>query len=121
MSFDHLRSHPNIVFRTPQGKSPEAQYDDEVEFSVFRRKNLPFKQRGLCCGPGKLRRFSDWLRAGRSGDRIPVGDEVFRTCPDRPWGPPSLLYKGTASAAGVKRPERGVDHIPHLAPRLKKE
>jgi hypothetical protein len=21
-------------------------------------------------------------------------DEIFRTCPDRPWGPPSLLYNG---------------------------
>ena len=32
--------------------------------------------------------------AGRSGDRIPVGGEIFRTLPDRPWGPPSLLYNG---------------------------
>ena len=30
--------------------------------------------------------------AGRSGDRIPVGGEIFRACPDRPWGPPSFLY-----------------------------
>jgi hypothetical protein len=22
----------------------------------------------------------------------PGGDEIFRTCPDWPWGPPSLLY-----------------------------
>jgi hypothetical protein len=28
---------------------------------------------------------------------------------------------GTASFPGVKRPGRGVDHPPHLAPRLKKE
>jgi len=20
--------------------------------------------------------------------------EIFRTCPDRPWGPPNLLYNG---------------------------
>ena len=25
---------------------------------------------------------------------IPSGSEIFRTCPDRPWGPPSLLYNG---------------------------
>ena len=28
------------------------------------------------------------------GDRIPVGGEIFRNRPDRPWGLPSLLYKG---------------------------
>jgi len=33
----------------------------------------------------------DWLRAEPSGNRIPVGGEIFRTCPERPWGPPSLL------------------------------
>jgi hypothetical protein len=38
-------------------------------------------------------RESGWLRAGRSGNRIPVGSEILRTCPDQPWGPPSLLYK----------------------------
>ena len=28
---------------------------------------------------------------------------------------------GTGSLPGVKRPGRGVDHLPHLSPRLKKE
>jgi len=46
--------------------------------------------------------------------------EIFRTCPDRPWDPLSLLYNGyRVSAPGVKRPGRGVDQLPHLAPRLK--
>jgi hypothetical protein len=50
------------------------------------------------------------------------GRDFFRTCPDRPWDPPSLLCKmGTGPFLGVKRPDRGVDHPPHLAPRLKKE
>jgi hypothetical protein len=30
------------------------------------------------------------------------GGEIFRTCPDRPWGPPSLLYKGYRVFPGVK-------------------
>ena len=50
------------------------------------------------------------LRAGRSGDRIPVGGEIFHTCPDRPWGPPASYTKGTGSFPGVKRPRCGVDH-----------
>jgi len=24
----------------------------------------------------------------------PIGGEIFCTCPDRPWGLPSLLYNG---------------------------
>ena len=35
---------------------------------------------------------SDSLRDGRSGNRIPVGSEIFFTHRDRPWGSPSLLY-----------------------------
>ena len=43
----------------------------------------------------------------------PGEGEIFRTCPDRPWGPPSLLYNGyRLSSPGVKRPGRGVDHPP---------
>jgi hypothetical protein len=48
--------------------------------------------------------------------------EIFRTRPDRPWGSPNLLYNGyQVSFPGVKRPGRGVNHPPHLAPRLIKE
>ena len=49
------------------------------------------------------------------------GGEIFRTCPYQPWGPPSLLYNGYRVLPGVKRPRRGGDHPPHVAPRLKKE
>ena len=58
-------------------------------------------------GTGYLSRYSDSLRAGRSGDQIPVGDEIFRTRPDRPWGPPSLLHNvyrvfpGVTATGGV--------------------
>ena len=31
-------------------------------------------------------------------------------CPDRPWGPPSLLTMCTGSFPGVNRPGRGVEH-----------
>jgi hypothetical protein len=42
------------------------------------------------------------LRAGRSGDRIPVGGEIFRSRSYRPWGPPSLLYNGYCVFPGGK-------------------
>jgi len=45
----------------------------------------------------------------------------FRIRPDRSWGPFNVLYKGTESFRGVKRPGCGVDHPFHLVPRLKKE
>jgi hypothetical protein len=41
----------------------------------------------------------------------PSGGEIYRNRPDRPWGPPSLLYNGyRVCFPGVKRPGRGVDH-----------
>jgi hypothetical protein len=37
--------------------------------------------------------------------------EIFRTRPDRPWGPPSLLYNGYRVLPGGKiRPGRVADH-----------
>jgi len=47
-----------------------------------------------------------------SGDRIPVGAR-FSTRPDRPWGPPSLLYNGYRLFPGGKeRPGRDTDPSP---------
>ena len=40
----------------------------------------------------------------------PGGGEIFRTCPDRPWGPPSLLYNGyRVFTGGKERPGREAD------------
>jgi hypothetical protein len=45
------------------------------------------------------------LRAGRSGDRNPVGGEIFRTRPARPWGPPNRLHNGYRAFPGGKTAE----------------
>jgi hypothetical protein len=44
----------------------------------------------------------------------PGGGEIFRTCPDRPWGPPSLLYDGYRLFSGGKVQLLGLaaDHSP---------
>ena len=72
-------------------------------------------------GPGQLSRYSDWLRAGRSGDRIPVGARFSAPVQTDPGAHPAFCTMGTGSFPGVKRLGRSVDHPPHLAPRLKKE
>ena len=42
----------------------------------------------------------------------PGGGEILSTCPDRPWGPPSLLYNGyRVFPEGKERPGRVL--IPH--------
>ena len=43
----------------------------------------------------------------------PGGGEIFRTCPDWPWGPPSLLYNGyRVFPGGKERPGRDADPSP---------
>ena len=68
-------------------------------------------------GSPQFSRYIDSLRAGRSGDRIPVRGGIFRTRPDRPWVLPSLLYNGyRVFPRGVKWKGRGADH-PHPSKR----
>jgi len=84
-----------------------------VEFrSVF------FYSREFCDSTMKqLSRYSDWLRAGWFGDRIPVGGEIFHTCPDRPCSPLSLLYNGyRVFPGGKERPGLDADPSPLLVP-----
>ena len=63
-------------------------------------------------GPGSWVGIATELRAGRSGNRIPVGRN-FSARPDMPWGPPSLLYNGyRVFSEGNVRPGRAADHSP---------
>ena len=59
-------------------------------------------------GPGIESR---WGGGARFSAPVQTGSEVH----------PAFYTIGTGSFSGVNRPERGVDHPPHLAPRLKKE
>jgi len=52
----------------------------------------------------------------------PRGDEIFSTCPDRPWGPPSLLYNGyRVFPGGKERPGRDADPLPFSSAVVMKE
>ena len=47
--------------------------------------------------------------------------EIFRTCPDRPWGPPSLLYNGyRVFTGGEEQPGRDTDPSPPSSAVVKK-
>jgi hypothetical protein len=48
---------------------------------------------------------------------------LYSLCPDRLWGPPSLLYKGTEGPfPGTKlRPGRDVDHSPQSSAEVENE
>jgi len=60
---------------------------------------------------------------GLDGPEIETGGgEIFRTCPDRPWGPPNILYNEyRVFPEGKLRPEREADPSPLLVPRSKIE
>jgi len=58
-------------------------------------------------------RYGTWLRAGRSGDRIPVVARFSAPVQTGPGVHPASYKMGTRSFAGFKRPGRGVDKPPH--------
>jgi hypothetical protein len=68
-------------------------------------------------GPGS----SVGLRAGRSGDRIPVEARFFAHVQTGPRAHPASCTMGTGSFPGVKRPWRDVDHSPPSSAEVKKE
>ena len=57
-------------------------------------------------------RYSDSLRAGRFGDRIPVKARFSAPVQTGPGAYPAYRTMSTGSFPGVKRPGRGVDHRP---------
>jgi len=66
----------------------------------------------LYCGPGS----SVCIATGYGLDGPGIESwrgEIFRTCPDRPWGSPSLLYNGYLVFPGrIERPGRDADPSP---------
>ena len=66
------------------------------------------------CGPGSSVGIATGYGLDGPGISSRWGVTFFRTCPDLPWGPPSLLYNGyRVFPRGKERPGRNAD--PSLA------
>jgi hypothetical protein len=65
--------------------------------------------------------IANWLRPGRSGDRIPVRSSFFVYAQTGPKAHRAFCKKGTGfvSGEGEKRSEHFADHTPLLALRLR--
>ena len=64
----------------------------------------------LVCGPSSSVSIMTGYGVDGPGIESRWGGEIFRTCPDRPWGPPSLLYNGyRVFPGGKERPGRDAD------------
>ena len=75
----------------------------------------------VVCRPRQLNWYSVLLRAGQSGDLIPVG-AIFPTPVQTDSGlHPASYTMGTGSFRLVKRPGRGVDHPPPYSADVKKK
>ena len=72
-----------------------------------------------CAGPGQLSPYSDSLRGGRPGDRIPVEARFSAPVQTGPVAHLTSYTMGTGSLPGVKRPGRGVNHPPPSSTEVK--
>jgi hypothetical protein len=92
-----------------------------MHFSLLAARSRTLEYAISHLGPGWRSWYSDSLRAGRSEDRIPVEARFSAPVRTDPGAHPASCTLGTWSFPEVKLPERGFDHPPLLAPRLKEE
>ena len=89
---------------------------------MVKKKSLCLNNTRMDCqpysGPGEFHRYSDLLRAGRFGYRIPAGARFSALVQNGTWAHPPSSKMGSGSLQGVKRPGRGIDHPHQLAPRF---
>ena len=104
----------NIDYFRKQRAAGSLLGTDRV-FCEVRNKSCVWCRRG----PGYLRRYSDSLRAGRSGDRIPVGGRYSPPIQTIPGAHTDSYTIGTGSFPEVKRPGRGIEHPPPSSAEVK--
>jgi hypothetical protein len=78
--------------------------EKETAFAIDGIRQVLFRPVG-----GERIRYSDRLRAGRSGDRIPIGSRFSATVQTGLGARPASCTMGTVSFPGKERPERDAD------------
>ena len=110
LSYDSSIASPKRVLHKVRASSSALSF-----------KYLFYLRSPSICGPGSSVVIA--INYGLDGPGIESrGGEIFCTCPDRPWGPPSLLYNGyRVSPGGKERPGRDADPSPPSRAVVKKE
>ena len=90
--FSFIMTQGRVIWRQKLTKHPLDSEDYEHE--ICDAHIWPY-------GPGRVIGIATGYRLDGPGSN-PGGGEIFRTCPDRRWGPLSLLYKGYRVFSGVK-------------------
>jgi len=65
--------------------------------------------------------YSDWLRTGRSGNRVPVAERFSAPVQTGPDANPAFYTRGTGYFRGVSGRGVALTTHPHIKPKLKKE
>ena len=85
----------------------ERLFSMELSITITNKEVYP------TCGPGSVVGIATSYGLDGPGIESRWGGEISRTCPDRPWGPPSLLYNGyRVFPGGKERPGSDADHSP---------
>jgi hypothetical protein len=82
----------------------------DFNIQLYKYSTILLQTQFLPSGPRYLSRYSDSLRAERSGHRIPVGVRFFAPVQTGPGAHPASYTMGTWSFPELKWPALGVDH-----------
>jgi hypothetical protein len=108
------KSHPRRLERFMEGVHDHLL---EIRSTMFHGEGFIICKLKIWLTPthlwaGKLSRYSDWLRAGWSGDRILVRSRFYSPVQTGPGAHPASCTMGTGSFPGVESGQ-GVTLTPH--------